>query len=79
MQRETTGYAGGPPPVEVRELRKVYGDIVAVDVSGALRLGELGTSEGRQFLRLPNGIYVSQFSLIATAVDLWRSPIRLTR
>ena len=31
MQRENAGYAGGPPPVEVRELRKVYGDIVAVD------------------------------------------------
>jgi ABC-2 type transport system ATP-binding protein len=31
MQRQRTGYAGAAPPVEVRELRKVYGDIVAVD------------------------------------------------
>jgi ABC-2 type transport system ATP-binding protein len=42
MQRETTGYAGGPPPVEVRELRKVYGDIVAVDrISFTLRPGSV--------------------------------------
>jgi ABC-2 type transport system ATP-binding protein len=42
MQRENAGYAGGPPPVEVRELRKVYGDIVAVDrVSFTLRSGSV--------------------------------------
>ena len=42
MQRENAGYAGGSPPVEVRELRKVYGDIVAVDqVSFTLRRGSV--------------------------------------
>jgi ABC-2 type transport system ATP-binding protein len=42
MQRENAGHAGGPPPVEVRELRKVYGDIVAVDrVSFTLRPGSV--------------------------------------
>lgn len=30
MQRETTVDHGGPPPVEVKDLRKVYGDVVAV-------------------------------------------------
>jgi ABC-2 type transport system ATP-binding protein len=42
MQRENAGYAGDSPPVEVRELRKVYGDIVAVDqVSFTLRRGSV--------------------------------------
>jgi ABC-2 type transport system ATP-binding protein len=42
MQRENAGYAGDSPPVEVRELRKVYGDIVAVDrVSFTLRPGSV--------------------------------------
>jgi ABC-2 type transport system ATP-binding protein len=30
MQRETAVDHGGPPPVEVKDLRKVYGDVIAV-------------------------------------------------
>src|SRR5690554_2748131 len=42
MQRETKGYVGVPPPVEVRGLRKVYGEVVAVDrVSFTLTPGSI--------------------------------------
>lgn len=42
MQRESGHHVGGSPPVEVRQLRKVYGDIVAVDgISFALLPGSI--------------------------------------